>query len=78
MAHNDGVNPLCSFAGDCHHSAIAMALEGCPDLTVSQVTFQAKNNAVLHFVDLLLRWAYEPYEVQKRSIFRIDYSELLM
>ena len=78
MAHNDGVNPLCSFAGDCHNSAVRMALEGCPDLTVCQLTFRAKNNAVLHFVHLLLGWAYEPYEVQKRGIFGIDDSELLV
>ena len=55
-----------------------MALEGCPDLTFSQLTFGAKNNAVLHFVHLLLGWAYEPYEVQKRGIFGIDDSELLV
>ena len=55
-----------------------MALEGCPDLTVCQLTFRAKNNAVLHFVHLLLGWAYEPYEVQKRGIFGIDDSELLV
>ena len=78
MAHNDGDNSLCSFAGDCHNSAVGMALEGCPDLTVSQLTFRAKNNAVLHFVHLLLGWVYEPYEVQKCGIFGIDDSELLL
>ena len=55
-----------------------MALEGCSDLTVSQLTFRAKNNAVLHFVHLLLGWVYEPYEVQKCGIFGIDDSELLL
>ena len=45
LAHDDGVYALSSFAGDCHDRAIGMALEGCPDLTVCQLTFRAKNNA---------------------------------
>ena len=59
----------CAPLRECHNSAVGMALEGCPDLTVRQLTFRAKNNAVLHFVHLLLGWAYEPYEVQKRDIW---------
>ena len=78
MAHNDGVDALRSFAGDCHNGAVGMALEGCPDLTVGELTFRAKNNAVVHFVHLLLGGADEPYKVQKRGIFGIDDSELLV
>ena len=78
LAHDDGVDALGSFAGDCHDRAVGMALEGCPDLTVCQLTFRAKNYPVLHFVHLLLGWAYKPDEVQKRGIFGIDYLELLV
>ena len=78
LANDDGVYALCSFAGDCHDCAVGMALEGCPDLMVCQLTFRAKTNPVLHFVHLLLGWAYEVDEVQKRGIFGIDDSELLV
>ena len=47
-------------------------------MTVAELTFGAKNMAVLHFVNLLLGGAYEPCEVQKRGIFGIDDSELLV
>ena len=78
LANDDGVYALGSFARDCHDGGVSMGLEGCPDLTVCQLTFRAKNYSVLHFVHLLLGWAYEADEVQKGGIFGIDDSELLV
>ena len=53
LAGNDGVDALRSFAGHCHNGAVQMGLEGCLDLMVGELSFRAKNNAVLHFVHLL-------------------------
>ena len=55
-----------------------MTLEGCPDLPVGELSFRAKNNAMLHIVHLLLGRMDEPYEVQKCGVFRIDDMELLV
>ena len=78
LAHNDGFDALRSFPGHCHYAAVRMTLEGCPDLPVGELSFRAKNNAMLHIVHLLLGWTDEPYEVQKCSVLRIDDTELLV
>ena len=78
LAHYYAVDPLCCSAGDSHNRAVRMALEGCPDLSVAELTFRAKHYPVLHFVDLLLGGSDEPNEVQKRGILGIYDSELLV
>ena len=78
LAHNDGVDALRSFPGHCHYAAVRMTLEGCPDLPVGELSFRAKNNAMLDIVHLLLGRMDEPYEVQKCGVFRIDDTELLV
>ena len=47
LAHNDGFDALRSFPGHCHYAAVRMTLEGCPDLPVGELSFRAKNNAML-------------------------------